>query len=161
MSENVLGTLPPVVTHQWPANWSVCGSGVFHWSVFKLYRATLYAPGDFDPSQPFALDLAYLRTIDAQQIVDTTMREIERLSRCDASVLSEWKLGLSKILPDVKLGDHLIGLFLPNQGVKFYSATNALGEVMSPAFAGAFAAIWLGPDTHSPTLRSALLGLKA
>ncbi len=152
--------LPAVVTDCLHADWRRCGSGVFTWSVFKLYRASLYAPDYFDPAKPFALDLFYLRTIQATQIVETTMSEIERLRPSDSLWLSAWSVELLKILPDVKLSDRLIGLFLPLQGVKFFSARAPLGDVMSPEFASAFAAIWLDPQTRSQTLRAALLGLE-
>jgi len=151
--------LPAVVTANWPANWQRCGSGIFTWSVFKLYRASLFSAGRFDLAKPFALDLSYLRTIQATQIVETTMSELARLRPSDASLLSEWSASLLEFLPDVKLGDRLTGLFLPSQGVKFFSAHELLGAIMSPAFASAFAAIWLDPQTRSPALRAALLGL--
>jgi len=150
--------LPSCVVQCLPGAWQICGTGVFSWSVFKLYRASLHARGDFAPDQPFALDLAYLRNISAEQIVSTSIQEIERICALDPVRLKDWAVALLKILPDVSLGDHLVGLFLPRQGVKFFSEKDFLGEILDAEFVTAFAAIWLDEQTRSPALRKALLG---
>ena len=63
------GQLPAIVKADFALDWKVCGSGVLTWSVFRLYRVTLHAPGAFDADRPFAIDLSYLRRIPAAQIV--------------------------------------------------------------------------------------------
>ena len=144
---NLSGPLPAVLMADFALDWKVCGSGVLTWSVFRLYRATLHAPGVFDADRPFAIDLSYLRRIPADQIVERTIDEIRR-----------WQGALSALIPDVSLGSRLIGVFEPDRGVSFYSDAQRLGEVCDPKFAEAFAAIWLDPQTRSPALRAALLG---
>ena len=141
------------------ADWNLSGEGVFSWSVFKLYRARLFVSGQcFDAKQPFVLDLSYLRTLSAQQIVSTSMDELKRLRDPSAQALIAWSQALMNIVPDVTLGDRLIGWFRPGTGVQFYSSTQSLGSVNDPVFSEAFAAIWLDVQTRSPGLRLALLG---
>lgn len=152
------GGLPLCVTADFRLDWAVCGSGVLTWSVFRLYRATLYAPGSFDPGRPYAIDLNYLRRITADQIVTASVSEIERLRAPGASDLALWRDALAALIPDVTLGGRLVGVFIPDQGVVFYSATQRLGEIPDARFAEAFGAIWLDPQTRSPTLRLAMLG---
>jgi len=151
-------TLAKSVVHYHPGAWQLIGTGIFSWSVFKLYRASLFALGEFDPGRPYALELSYLRAISAEQIVTTTLREIERLCAPETSQIKDWAVALLNIVPDVRLGDRLVGLFLPNEGVKFFSEHAYLGEIMDAQFTQAFAAIWLDPQTRSPSLRLQLLG---
>ena len=155
---NLSGPLPAVLMADFALDWKVCGSGVLTWSVFRLYRATLHAPGVFDADRPFAIDLSYLRRIPADQIVERTIDEIRRLRTPDHEALTRWQGALSALIPDVSLGSRLIGVFEPGRGVSFYSDAQRLGEVCDPKFAESFAAIWLDPQARSPALRAALLG---
>lgn len=103
------------------------------------------------------LELSYLRTLTAEQIVSTSMDELKRLRNPAPEVLSRWSHDLMQIVPDVGLGDRLVGWFRPEIGVQFYSSTQLLGTMDDPVFAESFAAIWLDEQTRSPSLREALL----
>jgi hypothetical protein len=151
-------TLPDIVLHHHPGAWGIVGTGVFSWSVFKLYRASLYALGPFQSGSPFALDLTYLRNISSDQIVTTSMREIERLRTPTPDQARDWAIALLDIVPNVSLGFRLIGLFLPGKGVRFFNQNEYLGEILDAEFEQAFAAVWLDPETRSPALRASLLG---
>lgn len=140
-------------------DWALCGSGLFSWSVFRFYRARLLTQtGTFQEDQPFLLDLHYLRSLSGRQIVSTSIDEMTRISVRDQSRLQFWSDYLLTILPDVTLGDRLLGWFIPGERVAFYSATHYLGQIEDPAFVSQFSAIWLDEKTRSPGLRQALLG---
>ena len=160
-SAQALAGLSEVVRQALPGGWQLNGEAVFSWSVFRLYRARLYTLGVFAPTAPYALDFAYLRNLPATQIVSTSVEEIQSLRAPGPQTLSRWAEALAAILPDVGLGDHLTGLFIPGEGVRFFSAVTELGEIADPDFAEAFGAIWLDPATRSPAVRAALLGLNA
>ncbi len=139
--------------------WRLCGEGVFSWSVFRFYKAALLTrTGVFEPGEPFLLDLHYLRKLPGQQIVSTSLEEMARLSEFDAQRQRAWSEALLGIIPDVGLGDRLLGWFVPEDKVTFYSATRLLGQIEDPEFVRIFSAIWLDERTRSPQLRSALLG---
>lgn len=151
-------SLPKSVTDSFPANWTLTGSGVFSWSVFRFYRASLFQAGPMDGNHPYALDLLYMRNLSAQQIVQTSVEEMIRLRPECQSQAASWGETLHGFIPDVGLGDRLVGVFEPGKGVSFFSGHQRLGQVHSEAFADAFGAIWLDEKTQSPSLRSALLG---
>jgi hypothetical protein len=148
------------------AQWPVVGEGVFSWSVFRFYRARLLSEtGQFDPTQPYRLEVHYLRRLSASQIAKVTGSEIKRLAllgvKCCADLpiekIDSWTNKLEQFLPDVTLNDQLIGMFEPGEGVRFYDAKQALGLIDEGAFVEAFTAIWLDPQTRAPALRSELL----
>ena len=155
-NDNVL----PEPFHQVCAeSWQLCGEGIFSWSVFRFYRARLLThTGMFDPTKPFLLDLQYLRTLTGQQIVATSMDEIARLCELNEKQRAAWSDALNAMIPNVALGDRLLGWFVPGSRVQFFSATQALGQIADPEFVRMFSAIWLDERTRSPQLRLALLG---
>ncbi len=148
------------------AQWPVVGEGVFSWSVFRFYRARLLSEtGLFDPTQPYRLEINYLRRLSASQIANVTGAEIKRLAllgvKCCVDLpnvkIDSWTHKLEQFLPDVTLNDQLIGVFKPGEGVRFYDAKQELGLIDEGAFVNAFTAIWLDPQTRAPKLRSELL----
>lgn len=151
--------LPEVFKRACPDVWQLSGEGVFSWSVFKLYRARLLTQtGVFDPAKPFLLDLQYLRTLKGEQIVSTSLDEIARLNAITDEQRRVWTQTLTDIIPDVGLGDRLLGWFMPGKQVEFFSASQVLGLVQDADFVRMFSAIWLDERTRSPQLRQALLG---
>ena len=140
-------------------SWQLCGEGVFSWSVFRFYRARLLTQtGTFDPDRPFLLDLHYLRALSGKQIVSASIDEMARLNTLSETQRTRWSVALESIIPDVVLGDRLLGWFVPDNRVEFFSDQQALGQIQDPDFAGMFSSIWLDEKTRSPSLREALLG---
>lgn len=161
-SSHPAADLPMIVKKAHSHRWKLSGEGVFSWTVFRFYLARLFVSGErYDPTAEHVLDLEYLRSLPASQIISISMDEIKRLRSCDHAALTRWSDDLSSFLPDVSLGDRLIGVFTPGEGVRFYSAHALLGEINDPVFAEAFAAIWLDPASKADKLRLALLGQSA
>ena len=144
--------------------WQQQGSGLLTWSVFSIYRATLWTAGPLalEGSQPrnaaFALQFEYLRNVSADYIIDASQREMSRLSAQPAPQLDSWLAQLRSIIPDAGRGDLLWIVFLNQQEVRFYTHEQLLGTITDGTFPQAFANIWFHPQCHSPTLRQQLLG---
>lgn len=141
---------------------SLVGSGDFSWFGFSVYNAKLWSPAQqVDFAQPFALELTYRRTISRETLVDTSLDEIRRI---DANALqgereTQWAEQMRQAFVDVRDGTRITGLYLPGKGCRFYVDGKLQHVVDDPAFARAFFSIWLDPQTRSPKLRAALLGL--
>lgn len=140
----------------------LAGHGSFHWFGLKVYDAQLWV-GDkgYLTNAPtaagFALDLRYTRRLQGEKIAQATQDEMRKLGLGSAEQRAAWQTKMAAIFPDVQDGTHLTGVYLPNQGARFYLDGKLHGEIMDAEFARAFFAIWLDARTTAPALRSALL----
>jgi hypothetical protein len=137
------------------------GSGDLRWFGLKIYTAKLWSEQTrFDPNSQFALELTYHRSISREQFVSSSLDEITRLfgNRYPAPTLKRWEAEMQRAFIDVKEGDQLIGVYLPNVGCRFYSSRQLLAEIRDPEFAKAFFAIWFDERTKDSGLRAQLLG---
>lgn len=137
------------------------GKGTLCILGFCLYDAQLWSsavPAGYDA--PFALELTYRRAIPRARLLETAVDEIRRLNvppPPDAT-LARWQAAMTPAFIDVKPGDTLCGVYLPDYGARFYANGQLTTEVNDPAFAHAFFDIWLAPGTRAPSLRRHLLG---
>ena len=151
--------LPPSVLEAHAGPWRLCGRGIYVWTVFRCYWASLYTQsGTYGPGIPAILDLSYLRTLSKEQTVSISIEEMLRLRPEYSDRAQSWRSTLAAIIPDVKAGDRLVGYFDTEHGARFYSDQTSLGQVQDPDFSSAFLAIWLDPATRAGALRAALLG---
>lgn len=130
------------------------GSGEFRRFGFLVYEATLWA-GDDPRRPPLALRLDYRRSIAGRAIAEASVDEMRRLGTGEAE-LQAWGGQMAALFPDVKPGDHIVGLHLPEEA-RFYYNGRLLGSIAGAGFARRFFAIWLDPRTSAPELRAALL----
>lgn len=141
--------------------WS--GQGLLRVWGFEVYRARLWVGPRFHPanhgSDAVALELEYLRAFSAASIASRSIEEMQRQQPIAPEQAERWQRALQAVLPDVRAGDRLLGLYQPAQAVQFRQPNRVLGTVPDPLFARLFFGIWLAPTTSEPGLRAALLGL--
>ena len=130
------------------------GNGEFRRFGFLVYEATLWA-GDDPQRPPLALRLDYKRTIAGAAIADASVKEMRALG-ADETVLKRWGEQMTRIFPNVKDGDFIIGHYDPGVA-RFHFNGRLVGEVPDADFARAFFGIWLDAKTSAPDLRAALL----
>ncbi|MDW5416460.1 chalcone isomerase family protein [Iodobacter sp. CM08] len=137
------------------------GSGDLTWFRLRIYTAKLWSESpQFSLNAPFALELTYHRSISRTQFVETSIDEIKRLfgKQYSAEQLKRWEGEMYRAFTNVNEGDQLIGVFLPNQGCRFYNRNQLLADIRDPEFAKAFFAIWFDERTKDSGLREQLLG---
>ncbi len=159
-SATALATPAPAELAAYGAAWAAKGSGTLRFFGFKAYDATLWLPGAdaaFSFARPFALDIRYATGIKGKDIANTSLIELQRLSRSSPEQINAWASFMNTTFGDVKSGDQLIGVHLPGTGVRFFLNGKLMGESADVAFSEAFFKIWLDPKTKRPELRNALL----
>ena len=135
------------------------GKGEMRWFGLHIYDATLWATGSsWSAEQLYALAIEYAREISAKQLIDSSIAEMRRLGTKDEDKLARWGGALTRVFPDVKRGDRIVGVHLPGKGASFYHQGRPTGSIDDNEFAETFFAIWLDPRTREPALRKALLG---
>ncbi len=130
------------------------GQGEFRRFGFLVYEATLWG-GDDPARPPLALRLDYRRNIAGSAIAEASVKEMRQLG-ADEALLRRWGPEMARLFPDVKPGDHIVGVYRP-EGASFLFNGRPLGEIPEPEFARRFFGIWLDPRTSAPDLRAALL----
>ena len=138
------------------------GQGSFRYFGLKIYDARLWVTGkgyaaSAPEAQPFALTLVYARGFEGKKIAQRSIDEIKKLQLGSVAQQQQWLQQMNEVLPDVKEGTELTGVYLPGRGVRFYLDGRYLNQIADPQFAHAFFAIWLDPKTTAPALRETLL----
>jgi hypothetical protein len=153
-------TLPEQVAKDFP-DLRHAGEGRLRWFGLHVYDASLWINGaQWNEEREFALDIRYARNIKSRRLVQTSLDEMRRLGFGDERQLEKWAEQMARVLPDVRKGEHLTGVYRPGAGAEFYYQGRISGTIADPAFARAFFAIWLDARTREPGLRQSLIGSK-
>ncbi|MBU1619428.1 MAG: chalcone isomerase family protein [Gammaproteobacteria bacterium] len=146
-----------------PGDIKLLGQGQFSYLFWDLYQAQLYtADGSwngYQQSSPLVLKLTYQRKISKDDFIEATMDQWKHLQGKLSAQHKEWAGLLDRLWTDVKKGDQLSCVLLPDGTVQFYFNDKLLGDVTDPAFGPAFLDIWLSDKTSAPKLRKQLLQL--
>ena len=143
-----------------PAQFS--GTGKLTFYGLNVYEASLWVSVGFKPNDfgdhALVLDLHYLRSFTAVDIAKRSLEEMQRIEPVPEQKAAQWLKALNEAFPNIKKGDHLIGLHTPGSGATFWHNGKRSGEIKDAEFSRQFFAIWLSPKTSEPKLRQALLG---
>ena len=128
---------------------------------FQVYDARLWALPGFKPdalsTQPFALELAYLRDFSSKDIAERSITEMRRITSISEEQANIWMSDLRRVIPDIKQGDRVMGIHRPGAGAQLLINGQVSGELRDAEFARLFFGIWLSPKTSEPKVRAALL----
>lgn len=128
---------------------------------FQVYDARLWIAAGFSASRyagtPLALELSYLRNFTAADIAERSLRDMRRSQPITDAQASRWTREMLRVIPDVRAGDRIMGVYRPGQGAAFWVNGKAHGEIRDAEFAKLFFGIWLSPTTSEPAMRDALL----
>lgn len=136
-----------------------CGEARLTVLFWDVYDSTLYAPeGQYTPGVlPIRLEIRYLRSIKAADLVEQTRKEWVSQNILSPSH-EAWLEKLASFWPDVDKND-VIALELDTTGAATFRFNDAVvGQVTDRQFGIDFSGIWLSPQTTRPELRAALIG---
>jgi methyl coenzyme M reductase subunit D len=89
----------------------------------------------------------------AQRSVD----EIHKQRALSAEKKQKWFSALQALIPDVRSGERLTGVYTPGKGMKLLHQDRTVGEVADAELAQRFFGIWLAAETSQRQLRQRLL----
>lgn len=138
---------------------AVVGQGSFHYLFMHIYDIRLMAEqGEYDPKQPYALELTYQRDLDGKDIAAESIKQMRKQGWNNTEQLQSWQRQMDAIFPDVRDGTVLTGIRDASGKALFYEGEARIGVVDDPVFSDAFFGIWLSRRTTEPKLRATLLG---
>ncbi|RUO21749.1 chalcone isomerase family protein [Aliidiomarina haloalkalitolerans] len=124
----------------------------------RIYDAALFTDsGDLDNAEQVALAIEYARNFSAQQLVNQTRDEWERMDLV-TSDSETWLAELNAMWPDVNSGDCIVAVRNEEGGTRFFSRERELGVIEAPGFAERFFAIWLSEQARFRRSRDELVG---
>ena len=128
---------------------------------FQVYDARLWAQPDFRAASferaPLALELSYLRAFKAEDVAERSIKEMRRSKPVSDAQAARWTADMLRVIPDVRIGDRVMGIHQPGVGAAFWVNGKNTGDIQDAEFARLFFGIWLSPNTSEPKLREALL----
>ncbi|MFO1415449.1 MAG: chalcone isomerase family protein [Burkholderiales bacterium] len=140
-------------------NLTAKGGGLLTFLGIAVYDGWYWTSARGWPADgPYALDLVYHRDLDGGKIAQRSVDEIAKLGYGTPEQRARWGSLLAAILPDVRKGDRLTGVHMPDGSVRYFHNGRPIGEVAEPGFARAFFGIWLDPSTSRADFRQKLLG---
>ena len=136
------------------------GEAVLRFFGLKVYDIRLWTQGaKYSYGEPFALELQYDIGLNGKDIAGRSVVEMRKQGYRDEVKLKHWGEMMTRIFPDIKQGDTLIGLSIPGKEIRFYSREKLIAVETDTEFSRAFFDIWLSEKTSEPKLRKRLLGL--
>lgn len=152
---------PPIFVHRMLPDAVLAGEGRLRFFGLRIYDARLWVGRQFEAGNfsayPLALELTYHRAFAGADIAKRSIEEIEHQGGLTSGQALRWRRELTGLLPDVRPGDRLTGLYLPGRGMTVWRGSLLLGSIEDAELARRFFGIWLSARTSEPDLRSALL----
>jgi len=120
----------------------------------------LWAPGGtWNPDQPYALKLHYLRSLSKDTLADSIIDDIRDQNATDEVTMARWAASIKKVMPAVRDGDEMVGLVVPKKKGTLFLNGVQFAKTEDNAMGKAFLNIWLGENADED-LKNALLGKK-
>ncbi len=137
------------------------GQHRFTYWGFEVYDASLWGSTVFAPEewakQSLVLELRYLRDFKGVDIAQRSIDEMHGQRTLSATQKQAWFGVLHSLIPNVRTGERLTGVYSPDKGMQLLHQDRLLGEVPDVELAQRFFGIWLAPETSQRQLRQQLL----
>ncbi|NCP66221.1 MAG: hypothetical protein GW763_11215 [Paraglaciecola sp.] len=129
---------------------------VLFWDV---YESELYSDdGQYQlDTYPLALKIHYLRNIQADDLVERTGEEWQKLG-ISKQQTAPWLTQLKTLWPDIKKGDELTIVVNNDRSSDFFFNNQSLATIDDRDFGPNFLRIWLDEKCSYPKLRQKLIG---
>ena len=134
------------------------GTGKLSIFFIDIYDISLFSQTkDYLKDKPFAIVINYLRDLKSNQIVDSSIDEITRMSSPSGDDLENYRSIFTSLFPNIYSGDQLIGIRTANNDGVFFHNKKPIGKINDEKLVDSFFDIWLSDETSNPELREKLL----
>jgi hypothetical protein len=137
------------------------GQQRFTYWGFAVYDASLWANASFaslDWAQHhLVLELRYLRDFKGADIAQRSIDEMHGQRALTAAQTQNWSAQLRQLIPNVREGERLTGVYTPHKSLQLLHQDQLVGELRDGELAQRFMGIWLAPETSQRQLRQQLL----
>ena len=137
------------------------GQQRFTYWGFDVYDASLWTNAAFVAEdwakQLLVLELRYLRDFKGAEIAQRSIDEMQGQRALSATQQNSWSATLQAIIPNVRAGERITGIYTPDKGMQLFHQDRVLGELRDTELAQRFLGIWLAPETSQRKLRQQLL----
>ncbi len=135
------------------------GTGQFSFLWMTIYDISLWTDADtWSYESPFALHIQYQLEIDADDLVSTSIDEMQRNHTIVPELLKRYQQELEAVFPKVKNRDTITAVFTPHKRLTFYYNGDPVGTILDMVFARRFLDIWLHPNSRDPAQQKQLTG---
>ncbi len=150
----IAAAAPPELAGRVPAE-GPAGCAEYRFLFLRLYRAELWTHAEVPPGQEFGLSLIYRRSMDRDELVESSIFEMARMSGRPEASFGAARAELEQAMRSVSAGDRYTAWRTGSGEVHFYRNGGLVGRLTHDA--DLFLDIWLGPLSRSPAERDALL----
>jgi hypothetical protein len=138
------------------------GSADFTWYLINVYKISLWTDAqnfslENKSDEKFALSINYKIKIKRDDLVQTTIDEMARISGKPALSFEKYRSTLQKVFPQVKAKDVITAINIPNKGIKFFYNGIETGIINDKNFTKNFFSIWLSEKTLNQKLYKNLI----
>ncbi len=145
---------PPELAGRVPAE-GPSGCAEYRFLFLRLYRAELWTQAEVPPGREFGLSLTYRRDIDRDELVESSISEMARMSGRPEASFGRARAELERAMRSVSAGDRYTAWRTGSGEVRFYLNGGPVGSLTHDA--DLFLDIWLGPSSRRSEERDALL----
>jgi hypothetical protein len=133
------------------------GQAVYRRLGIQIFEAALWMDAKtWSMNLVFALSIRYERSFAAYDLIEKTLADMHRLEKLGPKERTAYPTELDRLFRDVRRGDVITALYIPDQGATFFynSAPTGIADI---SLSQRFFDIWFSPRTSEPALRNALL----
>ncbi|WP_192965656.1 chalcone isomerase family protein [Phycobacter azelaicus] len=135
------------------------GTATLRWLGIAVYRARLHTDGanSFDWSRPLALEIEYFRSIDREDLTESTRSEIERIEGAKADL--DTLIGkLGTCFRNVGKGDVFTAVSVTPDSMALYLNGERTCNIRHAGVRKRFLGIWLSENSRCARLSAELRG---
>ena len=135
------------------------GATTFRVLFWRVFDASLWSPsGNFDWNAPFALSLTYARDFSADQLTETTVEEMGRISGEGQAAFASFGRDFKACVADVVEGDRITAVSESATRTRLFLNGAERCVLERKNLRRDFFGIWLSRDSQFPEATARLIG---